>query len=1010
MAFLSRLCSPGAWKRFPAIRLAPLAVVSFALIPWSAATAQTGMAAADDDRLEEIVVTGSRLTRTGFETPSPVVMIGPDDIATNSAPAIGELLNQLPQLRTTFGLNNSSRFIGTAGIGSLDLRGLGTARTLVLVNGRRHVSASDGEQIVDVNSIPSDMIERIEIITGANSAVYGADAVAGVVNFILKDDFDGVTLRAQGGEAGDSDFGRTSIAFTFGKNFGDGRGNAVFSAGYEEQDLLTAGERGGDFVRSWGEVPNPEDGDFIDPDTGFEIDDGIPDNIFVPNQGFWAISNAGTSLALTCQLDADGNCIPVNFGGIEYVDGLSCGGDGCPYLDLDTFSVLQVGFDRFTLDANFTYDVADNATWYWESKYANVESNQQGQPSFDFGVPVLIARDNAFMTDSLGSAMDAAGAGVIDLRRFNVDLGLRKEDNTRETLRAVTGVRGDIGSSNFNYDVFANWGRTNIERVNLNDRINDRWFAAVDAVQVDAAGAAALQASGLAPTAAAGDIVCRAMLQEAQDPGSSGFPDFAYQGCVPANVIGFGKISQEAKDFINSTAISTSTLQQTQIAAVVTNSELVELWAGPVGGVLGLEYRKEESETVGDSLSQLDLTFFNALSSTVGDFDVTEYFGEVSFPLLRDVFLARDLTLEGAIRYSDYSTIGSTTTWESRLNWQPFEDLRFRFNAGEALRAPTINDLFAPAGQNFNIVDDPCDQDNLSAGRTGRNVRIANCQALGIADPENFDSLDESSIELLQGGNPDLKEEKAETFTIGAVYTPSWVDGLALSLDYFDITITDAIALTGSQAILDRCVDDPSGIDNIYCPLVTRDSVGNIVLLRRNPLNLNELQTSGIDFEVDYVFDIGNFTIQNRMVGSWLDERRFLLNSDDDVDIVEGELGDPEWQINYRGSVAWNNWNGFLQLRWIDEMYREEQETLFGSDTNLDPNPDISDITVADSRLYVDLGLTYSFDFGLDVSALIDNVTDEDPPIPLFGNGAGSGIYDSIGRFYTVRAIYSFGN
>ncbi len=969
----------------------------------------------DVEGIEEIVITGSRLVRTGFEAPSPVVTISADEIGSQTSPALGDMLNDMPQLRTTFGLGNSSRFIGTAGVGLLDLRGLGDERTLVLVNGRRHVSSSEGSQGVDVNSIPTDMIERIEIITGANSAVYGADAVAGVVNFILKDDFEGVTLRASTGEADDSGFGRNSVAFTVGKNFDEGRGNAVFSVGYENQDMLLASERGGDFVRSWGFVPNPADGDTID-DDGIQIDDGIPDEILVPNQGFWAISNAGTSLALDVMLNDDGSVRPVPRNDWEYSDGFSCGGEGCPFLDLSGFVPLQAEFQRTTLDANFTYDLTDTTEWYFEGRYANVDGRQQGQPSFDFGAPVIIARDNAFVTPSLGAAMDAASLGAIDLRRFNIDLGNRREKNIRETFRGVTGLRGDIGNSNFTYDVFANYGRSTVERMNFNNRIDERWAAAQDAVFVDAAGAQALVDSGLAPGAAAGDIVCRATLTEAlnavdpvANPDDSGLPNWAYEGCVPANVIGFGLISQDAKDWINSTALSTAEIEQTQFAAVVSNAELLDHWAGSIGGVLGLEYRREQSAVIGDSLSRLGNTFFNALADTTGEFDVTELFTEFSVPLLVDMPAAQDLTLELAGRVSDYDTIGNTFTWETRLNWQPINDLRFRVNVGEALRAPTIGDLFSPAGEDFTTVDDPCDMDNLDLGAAGRNTRIANCQALGIADPENFDSLDEESITELQGGNPNLQEETAETTTIGFVYTPSWANGLQIAVDWYDIEITDAISFTTPQTILDRCVDDVNGINNQFCDLVSRDAVGNIVELRSFPLNLNEFNTSGYDFEVDYTVDIGGGILQNRLVAAFLDERIEILRSSDNFDILTGELGDPELQINYRGEYSYDNWNAFLELRWIDEMYTEEQELLFGSSINEDPNPDVNDRTVTDAVLYVDVGATYAFDNGIKLTAIIDNVTGEDPPEEFLGTGGLSGIFDNIGRFYTLRATYDFG-
>ncbi|MDJ0710628.1 MAG: TonB-dependent receptor [Woeseiaceae bacterium] len=983
-------------------------VGAMALLMAGGAHSQASVSADDNvAELEEITVTGSRIVRSGFSTPSPVVSIGAADIQQQTTPALGDMLNDLPQLRTTFGLSNSSRFIGTAGVGLLDLRGIGTDRTLVLVNGRRHVSSSAGNQGVDVNSIPTDMVERVEIITGANSAVYGADAVAGVVNFILKDDFEGFSVRSSTGKAGDSDFGRNSFAVTMGNDFSDGRGNAIFSLGFDDQDLLTAGERGGEFVALWDTIANPEDGDTIDA-NGIQVDDGIPDDITVPNEGFWGISTAGTSLALNGRMNPDGSFSPVPFDEFQYQDGLVCAGTGCTPLDTSSFQVLQAEFQRVTLDANFTYDLAENLTGYFESRYALVETAQQGQPTFDFGAPIIIQRDNAFVSPSLAAAMDSAGLSAIDLRRFNIDLGNRKENNNRQTIRLVAGVKGDV-SEDVRFDVSANYGRSTVERINLANRIDERWLAATDAVAIDAAGAAALVASGLNPAAQAGDIVCRATLNEALGT-DSGLPDWAYEGCVPANVLGFGLISDEAIEFVNSTALSHAEIQQFQLQATLSDQELFSTWAGPVAGVAGVEYREEKSEIRADSLSALGNTFFNALADETGEFDVVELFVETSVPLLTDAPLAQDLTLEAAARYSDYSTIGETFTWESRISWRPHESLRFRVNHGEALRAPNISDLFAPESENFRVIDDPCDMNNLDVGANGRNVRIANCQALGIADPTTFDSQDESSIRLADGGNSELSEETATTTTVGLIYEPGWLDGLQVSVDWYDIEIEDAISFTTAQSILDKCVDDVNGINNQFCALVTRDSVGNITLLNRFPLNLNEFQTSGMDFEIAYPVELGSWgVLDNRLLASYLDERVEILSSEDNIDIIDGELGDPKWQLNYKGNlVVGDAWDFSLEARWIDSMYLFEQELLFGSATNNDPNPDVADIIETGSHLYLDLGFNYTFDNELKIGLKIDNVTDQDPARTVLGNGGSSGIYDSIGRFFAVRASWEF--
>jgi len=972
-----------------------------------------------DAELENITVSGSGLKRANFESAAPVASITAEDIRRAPQTTLGDLLNELPQLRATFGLGNSGRFIGTAGGGFLDLRGLGTDRTLVLINGRRHVSGSEGSAAVDFNSIPTALIERIDIVTGANSAVYGADAVAGTVNVILKDDFNGFLASGSVGQAEDSNFNRYSASFTGGFDFADNRGNAVMSVSYDRQDELLVSDRGGRFTSFLGAIENPADGDTIDPDTGFQIDDGIPDDIIVPNQGFFILSEAGAILPFATggvdfTLNPDGSVSPIDPSAFEFIsdNGQVCGGVGCTPLDLDTFQQLQVPFERYTLDANFTFELNDNMTLYSENRYTNVESSNQFQPSFDF-LNLTIQPDNAFISPSLADAIQ--GLPFL-IGRFNTDLGLRMEDNQRETFRGVLGLRGTVGGD-WDYDIFANYGRTRSERINFNNRIDENFFAAVDSVAITQDDLDNISVGGfINPTAAAGDIVCRASLERAlgETPVLSNgapAPDFATEGCVPLNILGQGLASQEAIDFIMSTALATSTIQQFQTRATIQNGDLFETWAGPVAALFGVEYRQERSRTNGDSLSALGNTFFNALADTRGNFDVYELFMETSIPLLRDVPGFDELTIEGAARFSDYSTIGSNFTWETRLNWRPFatEDFRIRSTYGEAVRAPNIGDLFAPAGENFDNVADPCDFTNLDQGENGRDVRIRNCQALGIADPESFDSLDEQSIPLLQGGNPNLQEEEGETFTVGFVWSPSFLSGLDFSIDYWDIRITDAISFTGAQTILNRCVDDPNGINNQFCLLVDRDGVGNITELRNFPLNLNTFKSRGYDLGLSYLFNLGAAgTLDSRINGTFLEARTFNLALEGNRDRDAGELGDPEFLINMNNTWIFGAWEVFNEIRYMDDQLFFDQGLLFGDELNNDPNPDTSELIKAGERVYIDLGVAYNFNNGITAQLAVDNITDIKPPITVFGNGGGSGIFDNIGRFYNLRLDWAF--
>jgi len=463
--------------------------------------------------LSNITVSGSRLKRENFETAAPVASISAEDIRRSPATTLGDLLNELPQLRSTFGLGNSGRFIGTAGGGFLDLRGLGTDRTLVLINGRRHVSGAEGSSNVDFNSIPTALVERIDVVTGANSAVYGADAVSGVVNVILNDSFNGLQYNGSVGQSEEGGFTRYSSAFTAGRDFANGRGNAVISIGYDSQDELLVGDRDGRFLDFFGFVANPADGDTTD-GAGFQVDDGIPDDILVPNQGFFVLTNGGFSFDLLGSINPDGSFNPLNAGAFEFIDGNVCGGVGCTPLDLDTFQQLQVPFERYTVDANLVFEVNENIELYIENRYSNIESSNQGQPSFDFGTPITIFPDNPFISPSVAAA---ANGNAFDLRRFNVDLGLRFEDNQRQTFRTVLGARGALGSTSWDYDVFANYGRTTTERINFNNRIDENFAAATDAVAVSQADIDAITNGGILPGVAVGNIVCRSRLVSAHN-------------------------------------------------------------------------------------------------------------------------------------------------------------------------------------------------------------------------------------------------------------------------------------------------------------------------------------------------------------------------------------------------------------------------------------------------------------------------------------------------------------
>ncbi len=936
-----------------------------------AALAQT-----DDEaalQLEEVKVTGSRISRDTFITPAPVTVLDSDAIEVSGAINIGDLLNELPALGTTFGSQNSDRFIGTAGLNLLDLRRLGTARTLVLVNGQRHVPASIGSSAVDVNSIPSSLIERVEVITGGASAVYGADAVTGVVNFILKDDFQGVELKTQTGRSGDGGLDRSSVDLTAGFNVDNGRGNAVVSLEYSTVGSLTAADRG---ILPTRLVTNPLDGDTTDA-NGNVIHDGIPDEIVTPNAGLSIITPGGyfSVGGTNFVFDAPNSFRPANpgtnFGSSE------CG-DGCDFLDLTSFVNFSTPQDRYAFNLLFNYELAPEHDLKIEGKYVNSQASGTGQPHFNF-FNLSIAADNAFIPGlaggDLGQILTDNNVSAFNLNRFNLDGGLRAQDNERQTSRILVGAAGPL-TSRLDYDVNLIFGRTTSEQLDLANRVNERFFAAADAV--------------IDPNT--GQTVCRHTLDPTSINTSLGrsLSSAIVGACVPVNVFGDGAISQEAIDYFTVTSVRNAKLEQSVVNGVISGS-LMDLPAGPLGFAGGFEYREESSDDLPDPIDGLGLTFLNVLQPESGEYDVSEVFAEFRFPLLTNAPFAKELSVDVAGRYSDYSTIGDTFTWKAGLEWAPLDWARFRGTYSEAVRAPNIGELFGPQNQTFFNVLDPCSDDRLDLGRNGRATREANCRALGV--PAGFDARDEVTREGLAGGNPGLAEEESESLTLGMVFQP--LDGLSFAVDYWDISIDDTIAVAGAQDILNRCVDSEAGIGNEFCQLITRDATNNISLIVQTQQNIAALEANGVDLEGAYSFDAFDGAARVRVLATVLDElNTFPFQSDPESEEQEaGGLGDPELsgQIDLswaRGPLA-VNWS----TRYIESMLRIDLEDFA-------VNPDAQDPLTTGDTFYSDLNLSYSINDNWNVSFGVDNILDEDLPLGLTGTGAGSGIFDNVGRFY----------
>jgi outer membrane receptor protein involved in Fe transport len=918
----------------------------------AANTAAAQDAQTTDTTTDTIVVTGSRIARNpNLVAPQPVQSVSDEDVTLSGDISIADVVNDLPALlgsNTT--ADNANAGVGVQGAATLNLRNLGTNRTLVLVDGRRHVSGQAGTAAVDVNTIPSALVERVEVLTGGASAVYGADAVTGVVNFILKDDFEGTETRAQFGVSDDGDAQNFTLQTTIGQNFDQGRGNFTISFAAEDSSGLYYGDRDhtrGD--RPASDWPNPDL--FI---QQADIDQYGLDQLMLGDEISGYCGSSGFPSALCDRisgvparaimdyprfnLSSYGSLIGVDWLGFTFLadypndpgSGMNFGADGVIFdfnnngVDdcLETINGTQLqrfgGFagchvartpggpadvfqdgliagsqnafggdgtgtgrdivaltphdQRFTVNFTTRYDVTPNHRWFLEAKYSSSETtSNNSQAVGGFFDSWVIEWDNPYIPQNLRDAIttfvnDNPGYTNLDdvnilIGRDMTDLGRALSTTERETVRFVTGFEGEVGISNFEYEVSFNYGRTDIDSTQEGQLLIDRIYAAADAV-VDPS---------------SGDIVCRSELDPATPPiGSflssagywSGYNTFtpAQGDCVPINLFGIGAPSQEAIDWVTTTTRRSRSLEQTVISGFLfgDSSDLFELPGGPVGFALGAEYRDEQSEFNPDPLESPDgaastysLVFpVNApVNPVVGGYDVTEVFGEFSAPLVMGAPLVEELVLEGAYRYSDYSTLGGAESWNIRGTWAPVQDLRFRSTLSQTVRAPNINELYSPLTATTARPLDPCDAGNIN---NGSGNRAANCAADGI--PAGWTDPLTARVGGFTGGNPDLDVETADTLTAGFVFQPRFLPGLTVTADYYSIEIEDGIAAVGLQEILEACYDS-SSFPNQYCGQFERDrTTGSPTFLglsgfTTGQLNFASIETEGIDYQVAYTFD-----------------------------------------------------------------------------------------------------------------------------------------------------------
>lgn len=1056
--------------------------------------------------IEEVIVTGSRIARDANLTGAlPVQSITADDIRASGEFSLSDVVNDVPALLQSVtgeqSIDAAAEFADGSNV--LNLRGLGAERTLVLVDGRRHVGGLSGTSAVDIGSIPQALVERVEVLTGGASAVYGADAVTGVVNFILRDDFEGLEVDAnvRMSEYGDAE--QASLSAVYGFNFADGRGNVTMALDMRDDEGLIVSDRVdgarigsardwvnpdlrfqqgditasgtpnfaryydfattgrfnfglpipgsqddfiADFNNDFGETPsltsteiglinraanapqravlpfrtfpftsaygyiipgNPFTFAGFDPEEPIDLDgNGNPDCLdsFSGYNSVFGAESFGV-VGGCWNINADGSYRPVrdglvsgNFQGFGG-DGFSTSGDG--------MTEVLLPDEKISINLMTNYELNDQAQLFAELKWVNQETSADARPT-SFWDLLPGYSDNPYLPDFIQPVADAYGAvaNTVDPSFFPA-----RRTTERDTYRFVTGVEGEFDNG-WTYEFSANYGRFEQNIAQSGSVINDRFFAALDAV-----------------TAPGGQPACRADVDPTAPPVNTPFEIPAYEAgyfsftpgagqCVPLNIwAGQPGVTQQAIDWVTTTELDYIKIEQTVLAASFAGDlgDYFELPGGAVAFAAGVEWREEKSDAqfdewqrgvipagspfpAGTLLSDVSenssLTFRPQLSvlNETGEFDAADAFVEVSLPLISDAPLAQELTLDLAGRYSDYSTIGGAESWKVNLVWAPVEDIAFRGGISQAVRAPNVTELFGPeTGINFRPID-PCDAAQLNALQADNPTLAANTQANCVADFNSFglDPFDangnyvfadplSASFGGLEGGNRNLTEETADTTTIGFVFQPTFFEGFSLTVDYWDIEIEDAIQAVSSQDIVNGCYQGGS-LNASFCGLLSRNQTptslqfGGFNFLRSTDINFAQLQTDGYDISANYTFDVGAHNFDITVSGTKVDSLNNFTNPLDlnDVDVELGEVNRPELAGNI--FLGWN-W-GDLSVGWQSQYLDEMLVSFLEIDTAVSL---YGDSVIMDETWIHDLNATYLINDQFTIYGGINNITQENP-------------------------------
>jgi len=976
--------------------------------------------AQEGSTIQEVVVTGSRIPQPNLTSVSPVTAVGSDQVKIEGVTRVEDLINNLPQAFADFGGNLSNGSTGTA---SVNLRNLGSQRTLVLVNSRRLMPGDPTQNAAaspDLNQIPAALIERVEVLTGGASAVYGADAVAGVVNFIMNDKFEGVRVDAQYSmyqhnndddtvqnllrnadyavpESNVRDGYTKDLTFIAGINTPDGRGNATVYLGYRTLDPLTQNRR-----------------DF----SACALGSSPAGNANVNTFTCGGSANAARGLFQTYN-PADVNDLNPTGAFTIDPDGTVRDFEASDQFNFAPFNFYQREDERKTAGLFAHYDFSEKASVYTEFMFMDDRTQAQIAPSGAFlgagpGAPPFFGRyavncDNPLLSpdavDAFCGGDTGAGDVLLDIGKRNVEGGPRNDDLRHTSFRGVIGLRGDIADG-WTYDAYGLYGTSLLSENFQNDVSRSRIRKALTAVA--------------GPN---GQPVCRV---NADTDLTNDDPT-----CVPYAIFGVASVTPEQVAYLQIPAISKGeTVEQVLSASVAGDlgqyGVKLPTANDGLGVAFGAEYRSESSELRTDANYQAnDLAGQGAPTlDTIGSFDVREVFAEARLPLLQDKPFADTLSFEAGYRYSDYNLGFNTDSYKLGLQWSPISDVMFRGTYQRAVRSPNIQELFLQPRVQLDGNTDPCAND---LGGTPA-ASFDQCANSGVTAAQYGSILANPSAQYngLIGGNTDLEPESSDTYSYGFVVTPGFLPGFSFTVDYYDIKVEKLINNLGADFILGQCLTtgDPG-----YCGRVHRSGNGSIWLgdsgFVDDPiLNTGSLQISGIDAEANYRFEMGNVgSLGLQFIGTYVDE--YLTeplpgaSKYDCAGLFGVVCGTPipDWRHKMRAN--WTTpWNVDLALTWRYIAAVDDDRT--SSDPNLTAAVRQTDKHLG-SRSYFDLTGSYTLSeagvFSNVTGRLgINNLLDKDPPLvgqstcpPVFCNGnTFPQVYDTLGRYVFLGLTADF--